>query len=301
VCKPYNPVEFPNAVADAVHHHHLLIAENDVTQRTLAGTVNLLLELGSALAPALTERLTRAREVAAAVSDASGIPRSPLLENAALLFALVCATESRLVPQGSQPTAEVCRALFERSRLMAERLLGPIPSYSQVRHLFERCGREALDSPSAALSSPEGLALLLLLEREVLIESGSDEERARAVLEQRGLYPRELLDALALDATTAEREIELNVSDLAAGLRIRSDIVVKHSGQLLLRSGAELTRPVLERIRHYARSVGVVEPIRVVLNRRIPARSARLVARNVVGSDLVAESGEAASGTWKTK
>ncbi|HEY6726482.1 MAG TPA: hypothetical protein VI197_20750, partial [Polyangiaceae bacterium] len=100
---------------------------------------------------------------------------------------------------------------------------------------------------------------------------------------------------------TAESELEVAVCDLEPGVQIKSDIVVKASGQVLLSKGAELTRPILERIRHYARSVGVVEPIRVTQNRRASFRAARLLARSVVGSDLVADSDQLTSGTWKTK
>lgn len=300
-CKPYNPVEFPNLVADAVHHHHLLMAEKDVAHQTLAGAANLLLQLATLLSPGTTERLARAREVARSVSQASGVVSSSLLETAALVITLVCVTEPRLVPPGARPTAEVRTALLKRSRAVAERLLGALPCFSQLQQLLERAGREAPDAPSAALLSPEVVALLLLLEREALLESGWDEEKAHWHLELGALYPRELLDALRLEAMPKEHEEELSVCDLEPGMVVRSDIVVKGSGQVLLRHGTELTRPVLERIRHYARSVGVVEPIGVVVTHQVRDRTARLIARKVVGSDVIAETDQAASGTWKTK
>lgn len=302
VCKPYNPVEFPGTVADAVHHHHLLVAEQNVAQRTLGGTVDLLVQVASLLAAGPRERLTRARDVARSVSRASGIATSPPLEMAAVVLTLLFATEPQLIPQGAQTSAGVRGALLERAGLLARRLLGTIPSSSHVLHLFQRASDEALDSSAAALLSPEIMALLLLLDWVALIESGSDEAQAHGILDQRAVYPRELLDALALDAAKTEQEREVSVSELEPGVETLSDIVVKNSGQVLLRQGAELTRPVLERIRHYARSVGVVEPIRIAPNNRQASdRSARVVARVVVGGDLVAESEQLASGTWKTK
>lgn len=297
ICKPYNPVEFPATVADAVHHHHLLVAEQNVAQRTLAGTVDLLVQFASVLAPAVCDRLTRAQEVARSVSAASGIVHSSPLETAALVHVLACAMASGGVRLGSVARHE----LLGHSQRLAVRLLGGIPSASLVLDLFERARRETLDSPLAALLSPEITALLLLLEWEALIQSGSNEAAAHHVLEQREVYPRELLDALRPDAARMEAELDVAVCDLEPGWQIRSDIVVKTSGQVLLSKGAELTRPILERIRHYARSVGVVEPIRVIPNRRASGRRNRLVARGVVGSDLVADSDHVTSGTWKTK
>lgn len=299
VCKPFDPRVFPNTVADAVHRHHRALAERDVGHRTLVGTLELLIQAASLLAPGVWERLSRAREVARSVSNASGVPTSSPLETAALVVALACALDRQALSRGS--SAEVRSELLERSRLLAERLLGAIPASSQVLRLFERGSHAALDSPASALLSPEIMALLLLVEWAALVQSGSDEAEARGVLEQRGLYPRELLEALRLEVATAEQELEILVSELEPGIETRSDIVVKTSGQVLLQKGAALTRPVLERIRNYARSVGVVEPIRVAATRRGADRSARLVARDVVGGDLVAESDQLASGTWKTK
>lgn len=300
VCKPYNPVQFPGTVADAVHHHHLLVAEQNVAQRTLGGTVDLLVQVASLLAAGTTERMNRARDVGRSVSRASGIAASPPLEMAAVVLTLLFATEPQLMPQGAQASASVRRALLERAGLLARRLLGTIPSSSHVLHLFERASDEALDSSAAALLSPEIMALLLLLDWVALTELGSDEAQAHGILDQRAVYPRELLDALALGAAKTEQVREVSVSELEPGVETLSDIVVKNSGQVLLRQGAELTRPVLERIRHYARSVGVVEPIRVAPNRQAPDRSARGVVRSVVGGDVVVESEQLASGTWKT-
>ncbi|HEY6724460.1 MAG TPA: response regulator, partial [Polyangiaceae bacterium] len=196
VCKPYNPVEFPSTVASAVHHHHLLVAEKNVAQRTLAGTVDLLVQFASMLAPDVCERLARAQEVARSVSLASGIADSSPLETAALVHVLACATTPTLAPQGSRALIEARSELLGRSQRLSERLLGAIPSSSLVLNLFERARHETLDSPTAALMSPEIMALLLLLEWEALIQAGSNEAAARWILEQREVYPRELLDAL---------------------------------------------------------------------------------------------------------
>jgi len=296
VRKPYNPVEFPSTVADAVHHHHLRVAEKDVAHRTLFGTVDLLVQVASFIAPGIKERLVRVRDVARSVSQASGIPTSLPLETAALVVALACATEPQPIPRRAQTAG-----LLERSRVLAGRLLGTLPASAEVLELFAHATHESLDSVAAALLRPDIMALLLLLEWVLLIESGSDEAQAQALLEQRGVYPRELLEALGLRVATTEQEWEISVSELEPGLETRSDIVVKNSGQVLLPKGAELTRPLLNRIRHYARSVGVVEPIWVAAPRRLPDHGARNVARNVVGGDVVAESDQLASGTWKTK
>lgn len=301
VCKPYNPAEFPGIVANAVHHHHLRVAEKDVAHRTLAGTAELLVQFAALLAPGGIERLTRAREIARSVALASGIVDTSPLETAALVSSIACGTERGAVGRGARTSIAARAELLERSVRLTERLLGAIPSSSLVLELFERARREGLDSPAAALLSPEIVALFLLLEWEELTQSGSSEAEARRTLEQRAVYPWELLDALDPGTARPGHESEVAVCDLEPGVQVRSDIVVKGSGQVLLREGAELTRPVLERIRHYARSVGVVEPIRVVMKPRTSERGARLLARSVVGSDVVVDSEQLASGTWKTK
>jgi len=295
VCKPYNPVELPNTVADAVHHHHVVVAEKHVTDRALGGTVDLLLQVSSLLAPALAVRLTRVSEVAKSVSNALGIAASLPIEAAALVVALAVATEPRADLRGSRTK------LLGRAHALAERLLATVPSSSRTLDLFAGASREALDSPTAPLMSPEIMALLVLLDWLVLVESGADEAGARALLEQLHRYPRELLEALKLAAANAEDEREVSVSELEPGVETRSDIVAKASGQVLLSKGGELTRPVLERIRHYARTVGVVEPIRVVKPSQGADRGSRAGVRQVVGGDIVAESDQFASGTWKTK
>jgi len=54
----------------------------------------------------------------------------------------------------------------------------------------------------------------------------------------------------------------LEIDGLDVGMVLQQDVKSKR-GQLLVKKGQEVTSPVLERLRHWARTSGVVEPVNV--------------------------------------
>ena len=78
------------------------------------------------------------------------------------------------------------------------------------------------------------------------------------------IYPREILVALnswpGADEEAVVQEVALR--GLVVGMVAENDIVTK-AGTLLVRSGTDITETVIDRLRNFANSQGIDEPITV--------------------------------------
>jgi len=102
-----------------------------------------------------------------------------------------------------------------------------------------------------------------------LVSHGVDPDSALAQLRlQPDVYDLEIVSALeGFPVRPAEcHPRALPVHELDAHMILDQDVHAR-SGNLLVTKGQELTFPVLERLRRWARGVGVEEPVRVLVPR----------------------------------
>jgi len=273
--KPCPPEVLASALEAGVAQYRLIVAERELLEKTLRGSVKVLTEILSLVNPAAFSRASRIRRYVTHIVER--LQLSPLwqFELAAMLSQIGCVTlpyEILNRVYAGQPLSDEERSMFSSHPSVGSKLLNNIPRLGTIARMIEGQQR-----PFGTAAEPGSLK-----QEEATIAIGS--QILKVALDFDQLIVQGLTRAAAL-STLARREDEYNPKVVAALENFRmkeaSDIVkmVKvhelnttmiidedvnaKNGVLLVSKGQEVTYTVLARLRSFAQGVGVVEPIRV--------------------------------------
>jgi hypothetical protein len=167
--------------------------------------------------------------------------------------------EERLSRNGETPdpeTVEMLRAADE----VSVRLIGRIPRLEGVAKIVADVA-----SPSGRHDGPTAIAAVADLDDRI----GSGMKLSAAIEELSKTYSPPILDALArwplLNEELAIKQVR--IKELREGMVVEAHIYATNK-QLLVRAGSELTDPLIQRLRNFYRSRGVVEPVTVSLPKK---------------------------------
>jgi len=174
----------------------------------------------------------------------------------------------------NQPLSENETMLFDAYPSVAASLLENIPRLGTVAQMVNRQQLDYSECPLADGDLPDdpailgGLMLRVALDFDLLI--GRNKSLSAAIGEmtkQSGVYhPRLLKSMLSMEQIDRSMEVRsICVKDVTAQMIADEDIHAS-SGLLLVAKGQEISTPNLERLRSFAKSIGIIEPFRM----RIP-------------------------------
>ncbi len=260
------PVDKPNLTAAldrALRQYRLVNAERELLERTLSGAVAALTEVINLVSPAASRRTSHVVEVVNHLAPAVGLGRDWRLRVAAMLSGIgFAATPTDVVERATlgQDLSPAETQMLERCPEVATQLLGPIPRLEGVAAIIRaQSGRERapeeltihVDVLSVAVTAAEGIA------RSKSINAIVSE------LDTHGWHHPKLLERLKTMPVTAGETIEeRKLRQLAVGMTLAQDVSTA-AGVMLASSGTALTESLLERIRNFASSAGVDDPILV--------------------------------------
>lgn len=283
--KPCDPDDLGRALDAALRQAQLVRAEKELLEKTLGGAVDVLTEVLSMASPQASRRTARMRAVVAAVAQALGLDDDWRLPIAAMLSQVGCLA----VPGPVLDKVDAGTALSPLEEEMVaghpatgRRLLERIPRLEEVAQWVgaQPLSAEAVRSGAAFAGRPElpydqathpmvepqdvVVAVAALL---TVVDSGDVVEHAAHELVR--WFPRTLLES----ATAAIRELvprgypkEVGARQLLAGMVLMEDCLAS-TGMVLIRKGERVSDVLVERIANFARSIGVVEPIKVLDHR----------------------------------
>lgn len=111
--------------------------------------------------------------------------------------------------------------------------------------------------------------LRMLIEYDVLIQNRSPAQSIRYLQEFNTPYDEAAVEAFAEIVLGAQERRSLSVTELLEGMILENDVLTGN-GEVLLRSGHELTDTMIHRMRSFIRnSVGVRQPIVVRVRKGI--------------------------------
>lgn len=271
--KPCESADLIRALDDAVAQYRLIRSERELLEGTLPATVDLLsdvLALGVPVAYVRTNRLAALTEAAAAALKVEDW-RLPIAVRLCHLGCLgLPAALLQAVEAGEELDDEQIQLYLAHpsaAQAMLERIprLGEVAAWIGAQPLEDptppRPGRKGEEPPPAHVLFHAAVALLTTADR---TQSAS---AALAELRKTSPYPRAVLDALvtgiaALRPTVVRREVK--VGELAAGMLLEQD-VVSGTGTVLVRKGERLSQTLAQRLKAFADTIGVGEPIKVVI------------------------------------
>jgi len=269
-----------DAMISGVRQYHLITAERLLLEETLNASVKVLTDVLSLVNPIAFGRAARMRLYVQHIVQRLKLPDGWKFQTAAMLSQIGWVT---LPPEtlekiytGEELSAEE-EAMLASHPEVARRLLANIARLEDVTHMIAKQEEPFSnhlsedDARHREVSALGGHILRVALGFDRLVTRGISAEAAIAqLLSQPKEFDPEIVGTLkALHVRTPSTKLAaLKLVRLDIGMILKQDV---HSvrGQLLVTKGQEMTLPVLERLRHWAKATGIEEPIRV----RVPCRS----------------------------
>ncbi|HVP45109.1 MAG TPA: HD domain-containing phosphohydrolase [Bryobacteraceae bacterium] len=264
------------ALDSSIEQHRLITSERELLEKTLRGSIQVLTEVLSLVNPGAFSRACLIRKYATHMATRLKLNNVWECELAAMLFQLgyiavpqqvldKLAAQEKLSPDEN--------AVFSAHPAVTERLLENIPRLETVaRVIRNQSSAPALQEYTDALFAGAdvitmGTAILRAsLEFDRLAGAGKPRREALTLMRKSGWFNSRLLDALeTADIQTVERKVlMLRVNELNTSMIANQDICTS-KGVLLLAKGEELTMPMIERLRGFARTVGIPQPLSVLV------------------------------------
>jgi response regulator RpfG family c-di-GMP phosphodiesterase len=275
--KPCSVEVIGKAIDDALTQYRIVTAERELLEKTLRGSVQVLVEILSIVDPNSFGRAQRLKDRIGPLAKAMGLPNTWELELAAMLSQIGHVTiPTHLTSKGNtgQALTAIEREMLESVPEIGRRLLMNIPRLQNVAEivLYQRKHFNGGGYPMTDISGdaiPLGSRLLLIMQDLLQLEdSGSAPNQAVDQLAKRqGRYDPKLLELLAKNyAGKVWRKEELIRQVPVKALQIGDTLVTdvfNQDGMLLMTSGHKLTGATLEKLLNFAMLYGVKEPLSV--------------------------------------
>jgi CheY-like chemotaxis protein len=276
--KPCDTDVLAGAIDDALRQYQLVVSERELIDQTLNGAVEVLTELMATSSPHAFARTGRVRGLLDALAPSVDPADRAELRLAGMLsqIGLVAVPASIVlsVARGHELTEAEADLLAEHPRL-AQEMLRRIPRLERVA---EWVGAQVTDVDDArppegpVQAGPDGYRGEVVFAAALAFLTGWDADRTpsdlRTLLVQAGFPDRLVLAvggaAMGLDANRLVRMV--TASELLTGMVLNQDVLT-NGGMTLLRSGELVTGSLAIRLRHFAATIGIVEPISVLVDR----------------------------------
>lgn len=281
--KPCPPEDFLQAVTAGVEQYRLVTAERELLEKTLKGSVKLMLDILSTLSPVAFGQSSRLSNMAGKVARRLGIEKPWEVELAVMLSQIGCVA----IPQKilykklrGDPLTEEENETFQGHPMVGSRLLANIPRLEDAARavkyqLKQYDGGGVPDGDIRGKAIPPAARILkALLDYDTMTTAG--EKPLRALDNMRGYmhcYDPEVYAALEAEVMSVEQGFVVRgVSwrEITPGMLLADDVRNKF-GTVLVARGSEITDVLKERIINFARYGNIVEPIKV-LERRMPEK-----------------------------
>jgi len=266
-----------------IEQYRLIRAEKELLEQTLKGSIKVLSEIMSMLAPEAFARASRVRRCVLKVAIDLGLSDLWKIETAAMLsqigFAVLPGLSVENLYQNDELSIEEAE-LLSRHAEVAYNLLRHIPRMEEVAGIIRDQNKdfEPIDPddigeiPAGHVVESAILKTVCDYDRYIAIED-SAEKAVEEMKRNQHKYDPKIINSLekVVSRTQAYEERQISISELETGMIIREEVRTIN-GILLIGKGQEVGDATIERLANYARSdQGVQEPIYVdaPLNRRI--------------------------------
>jgi len=260
--KPCPPEVLAKSLTAGVQQYRLIVAEKELLEKTLSGSVQVLIEILSLVNPTAFSRATRVRRLVGQIATELKAENGWQVELASMLSQVGCVTipEETLskVYRGLTLSAEESRMIQGHPRVGRD-LIARIPRLESVAEIIgyqdkhydgsgpPRDGKTGSDIPLGAR------ILKLAFDFDKLVIQGMNEGEAVDEIQRRaGSYDPQAIEALrTLVRKTTNNEVKsVKVEDLSLNAVLAED-VVSTKGLLLVAKGQEVTAHLKERLTNF--------------------------------------------------
>lgn len=277
--KPCKKQEIVSAFEAGLSHHRQLAKERAILERTLAGSVKMLIEMLSLFHPDAFRRTSAIRQQALKIAKELGLKKTWELEMAVMLSPL----GEAMLPKQILSRFRAARSLGDQEREILAKapqqtrdLLQNIPQLDRVSEYLFLSGR-GYDGSGFPEDGPVGQDIPLISRIIKLLtdlwyaspENGPDAAAFEALMINWKQYDPRLLD-VTKSILLRDVPIEPNalfkqcyIQSLKPGDVLLDDVRTETSFELVLSRGHLLTPTMIRRLDHFNKTAGVRQPIRI--------------------------------------
>ena len=262
------PAEMLGRAIDAgLEQHRLVHVERDLLEQTLNGSIGVMSEILSLANPMAFSRSERIRRYVLHIARQAKLEEVWQYELAAMLSQIGCVAvpqEVLLKYYNAQPLDPREQEVLGAQGRIGKKLLAQIPRLEGVADMVANQSGASNTTGQPATVATGTLLLRVSLAFDELVMRGATPEDALQRLRAAGTYPAAYLDGLEqVQVERGKDEVRLlPLSALKAGMITNSD-VYSRSGPLILGTGQVITASAIARLKTFAVTVGIVEPISV--------------------------------------
>lgn len=268
--KPVEPETLTTALGAALRQYELVIAERELLQRTLTGAVDVLTETLALASPLAYRRTARVRMLLTAVTSSVGLLDDWRLHVAAMLSQVGCIAVPAPVLERVESGAVLSpedETMYHGHPQLAETMIAKIPRLEDVAQWI---GDQVTDltrltaGPELELAPSAFSAVTAFLAG---YDIGMASREISKMLVGSGRYPQRIIDAVLNAAqvlTPKGTPKEIRVHQIMPGMVLNEDVLTT-TGLVLVRKGERVTEVLAARLDNFARSVGIKEPIQVLV------------------------------------
>ncbi len=278
--KPCSVDVLEAALENAIRQYRLVMAEKELLEQTLNGSVNLLTDVLSMVDPDAFGRAQQLREELQTVAAWFRSTRKWELELAGMLSQI----GSVAIPlpvlakaRGGQSLTGAEKDMLARTPEIGATLLAKIPRLQPVAEIvrYQNKNFDGTGFPFDSVSGEEipiGARIIKVLS-DLLAAESRNRTRLQAFQEMQrtpGKYDPKVLEAVAacydIFVEKEQQEVQRNIgfSELAVGHVLVRDLVTAE-GTLLLKEGTRISPPVLQKLRNFSQITGIKQPISVYI------------------------------------
>lgn len=274
--KPCPADNLLQTIQAGISQYHLITAEHELLEKTLSGSVKVLMEILSLANPTAFSRASKIKRYVRHIANWLELPDVWEFELAALLSQIGCIT---LPPDLLSKVYTRATLTSDETKMYSEypeiggNLLENIPRLETVAGMIK-----ALQQPFKRSTGGEniqeedrvslgGFLLKVALEFDRLLASDVSMRSVLKRLPQHiGMEVPQVIDALTSLETETVRKIvkSVRVSELDQSMIFDEDVYAT-DGTLLVPKGEEVTLPIIRRLRNFIKGIGVVQPFCVII------------------------------------
>jgi response regulator RpfG family c-di-GMP phosphodiesterase len=253
----------------ALEQYRLITAEREILEQTLHGAISMMSEILSLVNPPAFSRANRITRYVRHIARKLALPDPWQYEIAAMLSQIGCVTVPPEILDkfsSAQPLTPEEAAILASQSQVGRNLLAKIPRLGDVAAMIANQGAAWNRAPGPERSATGAHLLKVASDFDELVMCGGDVDSILAEMRDRKTYSPAFMDALEevqLEESLSEMRL-LKLAQLRTRMVIHRDVRSK-SGLLLLAQGQEVTDSAIARLKSFALTTGIVEPISVML------------------------------------
>ncbi len=273
IIKPCPTEELAAILNDGVELNRLMMAEKQLLEKTLSGSIKVLTDVLTLASPRAFSHASRASRVAKLIAKDMGIENTWLVEIAAMLSQIGCVTIPDAIIEkvfSRKPLSDTEQVMYDTYPNVGADIIKNIPRMEKVAMLIELLTPPvdgAVRKNAAADLPIEAKILQLALDHDLLVMSGLDSSGALVeIIMRRGRYDTKAVKALE-KLISEEKKYEIKqvlIENLTEKMILMEDLITKDH-VLVVPNGEMVTHSMKLRLLNFKSNSGIQDSVRVMI------------------------------------